>query len=85
MVATDVPGCREVVIHDHTGLLVPPEDVTGLAAAIEMLASSKDLRMRLGATARALAVDRFSADAIGEAVAKLYLRLAPANTGTIER
>src|SRR5262249_22636689 len=44
MVATDVPGCREVVIHDHTGLLVPPEDVMGLAAAIETLASSKDLR-----------------------------------------
>ena len=34
MVATDVPGCREIVRPDETGLLVPVDDATALAAAI---------------------------------------------------
>jgi glycosyltransferase involved in cell wall biosynthesis len=74
MVATDVPGCREVVRPD-TGFLVPTDDPTPLAQAIATLAQSPDLRARFGAAARALAVERFSADAIGQATVDLYRRL----------
>jgi glycosyltransferase involved in cell wall biosynthesis len=76
MVATDVPGCREVAIPDVTGLLVPVDNPPALAGAIERLAATPDLRARLGAMARRLAVKRFSADAIGGATADLYQRLA---------
>ena len=76
MIATDVPGCREVVIPDETGLLVPVDDAPTLAAAIERLAVSPDLRARFGAAARRLAVERFSADAIARATANLYQKLA---------
>lgn len=76
MIATDVPGCREVAIPDETGLLVPVDDAPALAAAIERLAASPDLRARFGAAARRLAVERFSADAIAGATANLYQRLA---------
>jgi glycosyltransferase involved in cell wall biosynthesis len=75
MVATDVPGCREVVRPD-TGLLVPVDDPTALAAAIAKLAQSPDLRRQFGAAARALAVERFSSDAIGRAIVDLYGSLA---------
>jgi glycosyltransferase involved in cell wall biosynthesis len=75
MVATDVPGCREVAIQNETGLLVPPDDADALAAAIEQLAGSPDLRARFGRAARRLAEERFAADAIGRAVLGLYLRL----------
>jgi len=75
MVATDVPGCREVAIPNETGLLVPPDDADALAAAIEQLARSPDLRARFGRAARRLAEERFAADAIGRAVLGLYLRL----------
>jgi glycosyltransferase involved in cell wall biosynthesis len=75
MVATDVPGCREVAIPNETGLLVPPDDAEALAAAIERLARSPDLRARFGRAARRLAEERFAADAIGRAVLGLYLRL----------
>ena len=37
MVATEVDGTPEVVIHEKTGLLVPPANPTALAAAIERL------------------------------------------------
>jgi glycosyltransferase involved in cell wall biosynthesis len=76
MVATDVPGCREIAIPNQTGVLVPPDDARALAAAIEMLATSPDLRVRFGRAARLLAEERFSADAIGRAVTELYVRLA---------
>jgi glycosyltransferase involved in cell wall biosynthesis len=76
MIATDVPGCREVVIPEETGILVPLDDPHALAAAIERLATSPDLRERYGAAARRLAVERFSADAIGSATVNLYQRLA---------
>jgi glycosyltransferase involved in cell wall biosynthesis len=78
MVATDVPGCREIARRDETGLLVPPDDPPALAAAIETLALSPDLRTRFGRAARTLAEERFAADAIGRAVTGLYLRLVGA-------
>lgn len=37
MVATDVPGCREVVRHHVNGLLVPVKDPAALAEAIGFL------------------------------------------------
>jgi glycosyltransferase involved in cell wall biosynthesis len=78
MVATDVPGCREITIDGKTGLLVPPDDPVALADAIEHLAASPELRARYGAAARRLAVERFSAEAIGRATVALYTRLAMA-------
>jgi glycosyltransferase involved in cell wall biosynthesis len=75
MVATDVPGCREVAIPNVTGLLVPTDDPDALAAAIDTLANDADLRARYGRAARTLAEERFSEAAIGRAITELYLRL----------
>jgi glycosyltransferase involved in cell wall biosynthesis len=75
MVATDVPGCREIAIPGETGLLVPPDDPPALAAAIETLAQAPDLRARFGRAARRLAEERFAADAIGRAAVELYVVL----------
>lgn len=72
LVATDAPGCREIVIHDQTGLLVPIEDPQALADAIGKLAASPELRMRYGAAARQLVVEKMSAQAIGAAIVDLY-------------
>ncbi len=81
MVATDVPGCREVALEGKTGLLVPPDDAEALASAIEKLANAPELRGQFGATARVLAVERFSAEAIGRAVVELYERLNSKHAG----
>jgi glycosyltransferase involved in cell wall biosynthesis len=78
MVATDVPGCREVAIPDVTGILVPPDDPAALAAAIATLAQAPELRARFGRAARRLAEERFAADAIGRSVTDLYARLVGA-------
>jgi glycosyltransferase involved in cell wall biosynthesis len=77
MIATDVPGCREVVLPGETGLLVPMDNPHALADAIAMLAASPRLRASYGTAARELAVERFSADAIGRQTVALYRSLIP--------
>jgi len=75
LVATDVPGCREIVIHEKTGLLVPVDDPRELAAAILRLVRSSPQRVRFGVAARRLVDERFAADLIGQATVALYRRL----------
>jgi glycosyltransferase involved in cell wall biosynthesis len=75
MVATDVPGCREIVLPGETGILVPYDDDVALADAIAKLAASPALRAQYGAAARKLAVERFSANAIGRQTVDLYRRI----------
>jgi len=78
MIATDVPGCREVVLSGKTGLIVPLDNPTALANAISQLASSPELRQSYGTAARRLAVEKFSAEAIGQQTVQLYRALIDA-------
>jgi glycosyltransferase involved in cell wall biosynthesis len=52
VVATDIRGCREQVLPEITGFLVPPGQSAPLAAAIERLLLDPEVRLRLGAMAR---------------------------------
>ena len=72
MIAADVPGCREVVIHEKTGLLVAPDDATALADAIDALATSSDRRRALAARARTLAETRFGSESVAMQIRDLY-------------
>ncbi len=80
MIASDVPGCREVVIHEQTGLLFPVDDAAALAAAMERLAGAPDLRARYAAAARNLAVEKFASDIIGQQTVQLYRQLLGARS-----
>lgn len=79
LIATDVPGCREIARPGETGLLVPRDDAPALADAISELAASPERRARLGANARRLAEERYSADAIGRQIVELYRSLVGTN------
>lgn len=72
MVATDVPGCREVCRDGETGVLVPARTVEPLAAALEKLATDPALRERLGATARHVAVAEFAEEIVVDQTLALY-------------
>lgn len=76
MIATDVPGCRQVVEHGRTGLLVPLDDFPALATAMLTLAADMPLRLRLGIEAGARAEARYSVPVIRRAVADIYRELA---------
>jgi len=53
VVSTSVDGCREVLEDGVTGLLAPPGDAGGLAAALERVLAEPALRARLGQAALA--------------------------------
>lgn len=80
LIATDAPGCREIVIDDQTGLLVPIENPTALSQAMLRLAESSELRARYGRSARGLVVDKLSAEVIGQSVVELYDRVMRQNS-----
>ena len=48
LIVTDVPGCRHFVRNGIEGFVVPPENPTALADAIERLARDAELRHRMG-------------------------------------
>ncbi len=64
VVATDVPGCREIVRHEETGLLVPARDSPALAAALRCLIDDAGLRISMGRSARALVERELSRERI---------------------
>jgi glycosyltransferase involved in cell wall biosynthesis len=75
LIATDVPGCREIAVHGETALLVPPRDARSLAAAILALAGDDQLRRRLGAAARRRVCDNFSTERITGQTVAIYREL----------
>jgi glycosyltransferase involved in cell wall biosynthesis len=75
MIASDVPGCREIVIHEQTGFLVPVDDASALAEAMAKLAGAPELRARYAAAARHLVVEKFAAGIVGRQAVDLYRRL----------
>jgi glycosyltransferase involved in cell wall biosynthesis len=80
MIASDVPGCREIAIHEKTGLLFPVDDATALADAMHKLAIAPQLRSCYGAAARNLVVEKFAADIIGVQILQLYRGLLNTQT-----
>ncbi|HUB96529.1 MAG TPA: glycosyltransferase, partial [Stellaceae bacterium] len=75
IVATDVPGTREIACHGVNALLVPPGDSAAFASALQSLARDPDARHRFGAAGRQLVEERFSDRAVGVKTRALYRAL----------
>jgi glycosyltransferase involved in cell wall biosynthesis len=81
MVATDMPGCREIVRPGETGLLVPPHDVEGLTAALATMAADPERRQAMGGAARALVEREFGERLVAEQTLALYRAVLAARAG----
>jgi len=75
-VVTDVGGNPELVRHEQEGLLFPRADATACAAAFRRMFSDPALAGRLGAAARARAVERYQLSRCIDQYHDLYRRLA---------
>ena len=75
LVATDVPGCRDIARPGVNAFLVPLDDAEALADAIDRLAGDPELRRRFGRASRHLVEQNFSSSLIGADLVKLYRRL----------
>ena len=72
VITTDVPGCRDAVIKNVTGILVPAKDEIKLANAISKLFEDVNLRKKMGKANRELAIEKFDLVQIVNKVIKLY-------------
>jgi glycosyltransferase involved in cell wall biosynthesis len=72
MVATDVPGCREIARHGVNAFLVPADDPFALAGALAVLARDPELRRKFGEGGRRIVEDEFSSARVGEQIVALY-------------
>jgi glycosyltransferase involved in cell wall biosynthesis len=75
IIATDVPGCREIARHESTGLLIAPHDVAGLVVAIRRLLDDDVFRLRLGNQARSVVESEFTISRVVEQTLTLYRSL----------
>ena len=88
VVASDVPGCRDVVVSGETGLLVPPRNVECLSSAITELIQDDARRLAMGATARQVMCERFDERIVLQATQETYSKLLgqrPLGTAEIVR
>ena len=60
IITTNVPGCRDAIIPDKTGLLIQPRDVYSLVVAIEKLVFDNNLCRSMGKEGRKFAENKFS-------------------------
>jgi glycosyltransferase involved in cell wall biosynthesis len=75
VVTTDVPGCRDAIVPNETGLLVPPRDVVLLADAIQYLLENPERCKEMGQAGRKLAEREFAIERIVSAHLKVYRNL----------
>lgn len=74
-IVSDVGGLPEIVADGETGLVVPPNDVDALAAAIVSLTRESERARELGAAARRRAADQFSSEGAVDGVERVYRHL----------
>jgi len=75
IVATDAPGCREVVRHGENGLLVPVRDREALTRALATLLRNSALRARMGARGREIVIQEFSEEKVVQETLSVYQEL----------
>ena len=72
VVTNDVPGCREAIINNRTGFLVPPKNLNYLKKSIKSLIINKKLRDEFGKAGRIFAVQQFDIDIVVRKHLEIY-------------
>ena len=75
VVTTDVPGCRDAIIPNKTGLLVPVKNHQKLADALQWLIEHPQERVAMGKAGRKLAEKEFLIEKIVQSHLDIYQEL----------
>lgn len=73
VITTDVPGCRETVIHGLNGFLIPPFDSVALAQKMQYFIDNPAEIERMGSASRKLAEENFDGIKINEKLTRIIL------------
>jgi glycosyltransferase involved in cell wall biosynthesis len=75
VVTTDIRGCREAVLQEKTGLIVPSQDSDRLAEALAIMLSNPELRQAYGNQGRRRVTTEYNEDFVFERLTKYYQEL----------
>jgi len=73
VVASDIGGTREAVLHNQTGILVPPGDKESLTRALSRILSDQEMGSKMSQEGWKLCKQKFSITHMVEALTNLYL------------
>ena len=76
VIASDIPGCNDLVADQETGILFPVNDAQALAERIGEIAVNKRLQESLTRTARKFIEENFSAERMAKEYEALYMKIA---------
>ncbi|MFQ5873839.1 MAG: sugar transferase, partial [Dehalococcoidia bacterium] len=85
VVATNIRGCREEVVHGVTGMLVPVRDAASLSEAIKSVLSNPDLARRMGRAGQQRVVEMFDERTVLERQIQAYSQLVRQKLGQGQR
>lgn len=68
IVTTDAPGCRDTVIENHNGFLVPIKNSVRLAEAMEKFIKNPSLTKEMGLKSRLLAEEKYDVHKVNEKI-----------------
>jgi glycosyltransferase involved in cell wall biosynthesis len=72
VITTDSPGCRDTVVHDLNGFLVPVRNVAALAAAMKRFIAQPELIATMGAASRRLAEAYFDMHVANQKLIRVF-------------
>ena len=76
-ITTDMPGCRNAIAHERTGLLCAPKDAEALTETMKKFAAmTGDERASMGKAARARAEELFDEQIVIDAYASVLSSFA---------
>jgi glycosyltransferase involved in cell wall biosynthesis len=75
IVTTNTSGCREIAKDGENGLLVPAYSTTELADALQLLIEKPELRKRMGAIGREIAMREFAVEKVVSETMTVYREL----------
>lgn len=75
LITTDTLGCREIVVQNRSGYLVPVRDSEALTKAIGLLLESPDLRLMLARKASEIVESKFDLSLVVKSYANIYNKL----------
>lgn len=68
IITTDVPGCRETVVNNHNGFLIPARDILALRNAMEKFILQPELIVQMGQRSRDLVIEKYDVHKVNDII-----------------
>lgn len=72
IISTDAPGCRETVVHQQNGMLVPVADQDALYRSMKQLQGNHELKEAYGRKSRSIALEKYAVERVNEATTEYF-------------